>query len=326
MNKLDYQYLGLVNEVVNLGEWQDTRTQFRAKSIPFVNITVDIGQDENGIFTNFPLLTTKRVAFKTMSVELEGFIKGVTNKSWYQERGCKIWDSWCNPAAIEDHIYMREFSYDESMTHEEATEEYNSRKKAAQKEINDLGPIYGYQWRKFGEDYPPYDENDVYNGIPKGQGTDQLKSIVETLKTNPNDRRMVCSAWNPNQFHLMALPPCHILWHVVVINGVLHLGWYQRSCDLMLGVPFNIASYALLMCLLCKESGLKPGKLHGTLANCHIYENQMNGAIEQLTRDAHPLPKLDITNFSDIYNWSHKDCKLIDYQYEPAIDFGEVAV
>ena len=272
-------YLDLVQNTLMQGYWKETRTGLRA----FTTFGQVFKHDMIG---RFPLLTTKKMAYKSIWVELEGFIKGITSKKWYQERNCNIWNEWSNPTNDED---------------------------------NDLGPIYGYQWRRFNE---IYDEND--NGSLKGY--DQLKNIVETLKNNPESRRMVCSAWNPIQIDSMALPPCHVLWNVVVIGKRLHLLWHQRSSDLMLGVPFNIASYATLLLLLAKEANLSPGILQGTFADCHIYENQIDGAKEQLRRQPGPLPTIDLGNYNSIYTWSGENTVLQDYNPYPKIDFGPVAV
>jgi len=318
-------YLDIVHNVLHTGQWKGNRTKYRTLAT-FCEIF------RHDMSKGFPLLTTKKMAVKAMAVELEGFIKGVTDKSWYQERKCKIWNEWANPKEVDKLYYsarnLNPFQNDEKI----------KTKKQIQEKIIDLGPIYGYQWRKFDQHFPNRSGDDFWddqganagilkvNGVFKG--TDQLKKVVETLKTNPDDRRMVVSAWNPNQIHLMALPPCHYAFTLVHINGVLNLCWKQRSCDLMLGVPFNIASYALLLELLCKESGLKAGELVGVLEDCHIYENQIDGgAKEQLTRTPRKLPQLKISGEPfDIFNWTYEDFELVGYDPHPKIDFGAVAV
>lgn len=286
----------------------------------------------------FPLSTLRRLPYKSTWVELEGFIKGITDKRWYQERNCHFWDEWANPVKVEKHQYMKEFSYDDTMDREEANKEYYSRKKAAQKETNDLGPIYGYQWRNFGQSYDygqGYDYTESYqkifsdyNGLENG--FDQLKIIVDRLETNPYDRRMLCSAWNPNQLYLMGLPACHYSWGVVVYGNKLNLHWNQRSCDLILGVPQNITSYATLQLLLCKESGLEPGELVGKLEDCHIYENLLPKAKELAQREENELPTVEILpkpdgNFS-IFNWEYTDIKLENYQHQGKMNMGSVTV
>lgn len=300
-------YLDIVRKVLDQGHQKHNRTGVDALTIPFVHF-------EHQMSEGFPLLTTKKMFTKGIFVELEGFLKGKTSKSWYQERGCKIWDEWANPKQVD-------VEYEKYCNHGDETKGNFSSvvtKKEYQKTVDDLGPIYGYQWRYF---------NHTNN--------DQLKTILTSLKNNPTDRRMVCSAWNPPAFPEMALPPCHILWNVVVINDTLNLGWYQRSCDLLLGVPFNIASYATLMMLLCKFSGLKPGVLSGTLADCHIYVNHIDGAKEQLAREPRKLPTCEIKgdpfnldnafHMKDVVDWQYTDIEILNYDPHPKISF-EIAV
>ena len=188
-------------------------------------------------------------------------------------------------------------------------------------EERDLGPIYGFQWRHFNADYAGYDAD--YSG----KGVDQLKKVVEKLKSDPNDRRMIVAAWNPQQIHMMGLPPCHYGFQVTVIGGKLNLLWNQRSVDTMLGLPFNIASYALLLHLLAKEAKLKEGRLVGFLADAHIYENHMEGAKEQLGREAnkYPAPKIRTEKFTSIFDWQSTDTAIEGYQSYPAIKF-DIAV
>lgn len=231
----------------------------------------------------FPLLTTKKMSIRNIAVELEGFIHGITDKSWYQERGCHIWDEWANP---------------ESVTGDTKEDRLNS-----QKQSNDLGPIYGAQWRNF-----------------NGAGFDQLKYIVDTLKTNPNDRRMVCSAWNPSQFQSMALLPCHVMFNITTSGNELNLVWLQRSNDFFLGNPYNIASYGLLLTLLAREADMEPGLLTGVFVDCHLYENQISVANEQLKRTPYDLPQLKIKDRSkSIWDWTHEDIELVGYQCHPRL-------
>ena len=271
-------YLDIVQNVLDNGVWKETRT-----GLPALTTFGEVFRHD--MSEGFPLLTTKKMAVKTMWIELEGFIKGITSKKWYQDRGCKIWNEWSNPTNSDN---------------------------------DDLGPIYGFQWRRFNQ---AYDENDE-GCVTKH---DQLQRIITQLRNDPSDRRMVCSSWNPVQIHKMALPPCHVLWNVVAIKDKLNLLWHQRSCDLMLGIPFNIASYATLLTLLANEAGLKPGILQGTLADCHIYENQLEGAKEQLLRTPKKLPTVKMGH-TFIHEWSSEDMSLIDYNPHPKINFGPVAV
>lgn len=283
-------YLDIVRKILDTGERKENRTGVDA-------ITMAGAMFEHDMSTGFPLLTTKKTPFKIMAAELEFFIKGLTDKEWLKERKCHIWDEWANPKKV-------------PYGHDEETK----AKMAAER---DLGPIYGFQWRHFNADYDSYDTDYA------GKGIDQLKQVVEKLKSNPGDRRMIVSAWNPIKIPEMALPPCHYAFQVTVINGKLNLLWNQRSVDTMLGLPFNIASYALLLHLLAKESGLKEGKLVGFLADTHIYVNHLDGAKEQLTRDpsTYPLPQIETQNFTSIFDWRAEDTQLLNYQSFPKIEF-----
>lgn len=298
------QYLDIVQHVLENGQKKGNRTGIETLTCPNVVFSYEMSD-------GFPLLTTKKMPLRTIAVELEGFIKGVTSKKWFQDRNCHIWDEWANPISTMEICAADSVDWDNKELF-----------KQEQLKNDDLGPIYGSQWRKFNQVYDEYDSGCIGR-------YDQLQTIVDTLKTNPDDRRMVCSAWNPVQISRMALPPCHYSWGLVHIDGTLNLYWTQRSCDLMLGVPFNIVSYALLLLLLCKESGLKPGNLTGLLADCHIYKNHIWAAEEQVKRNTYPLPTVeipDIITLDDkteqpfsIFNWTHKNFTLNDYTYWPTI-------
>jgi thymidylate synthase len=246
---------------------------------------------EHDMGKGFPLLTTKHIPFRLVSSELEFFIKGLTDKRWLQDRNNHIWDEWCSPLKV-------------PYGHDEET-------KRRMIEEPDLGPVYGYQWRNF-----------------DGVGIDQLANIVQTLKTNPSDRRMLCMAWNPKALHAQALPPCHYGFQVLVSGeklDTLNLIWNQRSVDVMLGLPFNIASYGLLLELLAKEVGMKAGKLIGFLADVHIYENHIAGACLQLEREPLPLPELVINGFTSIFDWDYTQAEVINYSHHGRIKF-DIAV
>jgi len=281
-------YLNLVDKILTEGKKKRTRTG--------IDKIVIFGEDINhNMSKGFPILTTKKMYTNAIFVELEGFIKGLTDKKWYQERKCNIWNEWCNPAKV-------------PYGHDEGT-------KIRMKEERDLGPIYGFQWRHFGAEYNGYDFDYT------GKGFDQLKDIVQKLKSEPDSTRMIVNAWSPLQLNQMALPPCHYSFTVNVIDNKLHLSWKQRSVDTMLGLPFNIASYATLLKLLAKESGFKEGNLIGHLEDLHIYINHIDKAREQLKRKPYPLPEVEITNFSSIFNWTHQQTNLINYHYHPKIEF-----
>lgn len=307
------QYSEIVKNTMN-GEWKVNRTGVKAKTV-FCEIF------RHNMANGFPLLTTKKMYMKGVAIELEGFIGGITDKEWYKERRCRIWNEWGNPELVEEAMI------EWRRRNREATEEEEKEAKNwFQETERDLGPIYGYQWRWFNW---PYENKETVDGPLENlsEPYDQFNTVVQKLKEDPDDRRMVVSAWNPLQISKMALPPCHYAFTLVHINGVLNLSWKQRSCDLMLGVPFNIASYALLLELLCKESNLIPGELVGVLEDCHIYEDKMSGAIQQLERDPKPLPTIEIKGDDfNIFDWTHEDYELLNYESHPKIDFGKVAV
>ena len=313
-----HSYLDIVDRVLTKGRWKSPVRWDGEEFVP-----VDGGERtlacpnvhfSHDLQSGFPLLTTKKMAYRSMAVELEGFIKGITSKEWYKARKCKIWNEWCNPVKLADKV--RKYAYDAQPGERDPGRDLI---KQWQFEEDDLGPIYGYQWRRFGEQYDPYD-----NGVLKG--FDQFKSVVDKLEANPHDRRMVVSAWNPNQLSRMALPPCHLIWVVTVIDGHLSLHWTQRSCDLMYGVPFNIASYALLAYLLAAHAGLKVDNLSGTLCDCHIYERQIDGAKEQLNRKPYELPDLVLPSNLNIWEWTADQIEIDNYQHRGRLSFGDVVV
>jgi len=319
------QYLDIVRRVLAEGKVKHNRTGIDTLACPFITFSHNM---EDG----FPLLTTKKMGIRNVSAELEGFLRGITDKKWYQDRDCHVWDEWANPTTVRN---MMKSLTDEQLDGFGGWEDDNVEHiKKLQKVCNDLGPIYGYQWRMFGENYGKqdfYDGDWAYESNGVKWGNDQLKGVLEKLKQNPNDRRMICSAWNPNQMDLMALPACTVLWNVVVIDGSIHLGWFQRSADVMLGIPYDVSSHAIILLLLAKYSGFKPGILHGTFADCHIYLNHVDGAKEQLEREPRPLPQCNIIGepfdlaSSDFVKWTYQDIEILNYNPHPKINF-EVAV
>lgn len=287
-------YLDIVRHILEHGELKPNRTGISA-------YTIAGAMFEHNMAQGFPLLTTKKMPYRLVATELEFFIKGITDKKWLQDRNCHIWDEWASPR-------LAAYGHDEES-------------KQRMRNERDLGPVYGFQWRHFGAPYIGYDTR--YDG----QGVDQLARLVHTLKANPNDRRMIVSAWNPVALPDMGLPPCHYAFQVTVVNGRLNLLWNQRSVDTMLGLPFNIASYAMLLNLLAKEVGLKEGRLIGFLGDVHIYENHVEGARDQLTRDpnTYPLPRIVTEHFTSIFEWEAGHTKLLNYQSYPKIEF-QIAV
>jgi len=279
MSNIENQYLLILSRLINAEKYPN-RTGVAAHKIVPQMLQHDMSE-------GFPILTTKKIAWKTLKVELEGFINGVTSKKWYQDRVCHIWDAWCNPQKVP-------YGNDEETKAKMAAED-------------DLGPtIYGASWRGF------------HDPLCDGQKIDQFKNVVDTLKKNPQDRRAICLAFNPlGQAHT-SLCACHVLFQVTTRGEYLDLTWYQRSVDVFLGLPFNLTSYGLLLHLLAKESGLKEGVLTGFLSDVHLYENHIEQATEQLGRDMLPLPKIETPDFTSIFDWNHTQSKLIGYQsHEP---------
>ncbi|PIR74297.1 MAG: thymidylate synthase [Candidatus Magasanikbacteria bacterium CG10_big_fil_rev_8_21_14_0_10_47_10] len=283
-------YLDIVQRVLTEGEKKDDRTGTGTTAIAGAMFEHDMKQ-------GFPLLTTKKMPFSMVASELEFFIKGITDKQWLQQRKNSIWNEWANP--------------------EKAPYGHDEQSKQKMLDERDLGPVYGFQWRNYNAPYENWDSNYT------GQGVDQLARVLETLKTNPSDRRMIVMAWNPIQMNKMALPPCHYGFQVTVIHGRLNLMWNQRSVDVMLGLPFNIASYALLLHLLAKETGYEEGKLIGFLGDVHIYSNHADGAREQLSRNPnqYPLCRVDTDPFTSIFDWEYTHSKRVSYESHPGISF-----
>jgi thymidylate synthase len=211
----------------------------------------------------FPLITTKRVHFRSILVELLWFLRGETNVGWLRERGCTIWDEWAD-------------------------------------ETGDLGPVYGKQWRSW--------------AAPDGRVIDQIAAVQRQIRDNPESRRHVVSAWNPAELDDMALPPCHCLFQFFVAGGRLSCQLYQRSGDVFLGVPFNIASYALLTLMMAQATGLQPGEFVHTLGDAHLYLNHLDQAKRQLTRAPLPFPTVRLAPRGDIFDFEAADVTLEGYQ------------
>lgn len=284
-------YHDIVKKILETGTLKENRTGIDT-------IAITGAMFEHDMSKGFPLLTTKKIPFRLVASELEFFIKGITDKQWLQEQNNHIWDEWCTPLKIP-------YANDEE-----------TKKKML--EERDLGTIYGWEWRHFGAIYKDYQTDYT------GQGVDQLKKLVDTLKKDPTSRRMLVLAWNPLDVDKAVPPYCHYGFQVTVTGKKLNLLWNQRSVDVMLGLPFNIASYGLLLHLLAKESGLEEGKLVGFLADTHIYVNHAEGAKEQLSRDPshYPLPQIKTEPFTSIFDWSYKNTKVENYESYPRIDFS----
>lgn len=237
----------------------------------------------------FPLLTTKRVFWRGVAEELLWFIRGSTDAKVLQAKNIKIWDG-------------------------NSTREFLDAQGFHEREVGDLGPVYGFQWRHFGADYKTC--NDDYTK----QGIDQLKDVIERIKSNPTDRRIIMTAWNPIDIPKMALPPCHCLVQFYVADGELSCQLYQRSADMGLGVPFNIASYALLTYMIAHVTNLKPGDFVHTFGDAHVYLNHVEPLKEQLKRTPRAFPQLRIKRqVTDIDDFKFEDFEVVGYDPYPTI-------
>ncbi|MBI9009536.1 MAG: thymidylate synthase [Tenericutes bacterium] len=246
----------------------------------------------------FPLLTTKKVHLKSIIHELLWFIKGDTSLRYLADNNVRIWNEWPYKKFTESSDFNGE-------TMAEYVELVRTDDTFCKKH-GDLGPVYGKQWRDF-------------------EGYDQLANIIEQIKTNPNSRRLIVSAWNPPRLKDMALPPCHLLFQFYVNDGKLSLQLYQRSADAFLGVPFNIASYAILLMMVAEVTGLVAYEFVHTVGDAHIYSNHLEQVNLQLSREPRELPSMVITHRDDINDFVYEDFKLEGYRPHPGIK-GKVAV
>lgn len=285
----EFQYLDLLSRVLENGAYRENRTGISTYSIFGQMMRFDLRE-------SFPLLTTKKVAIRSIFEELIWFIKGDTNGNHLIEKKVYIWSG-------------------------NGSKEYLERIGLGHREENDLGPIYGFQWRHFNAEYKTM--HDDYTGV----GVDQLAKLIETLKNNPKDRRHIMTAWNPSALSQMALPPCHVLSQFYVTNdNCLSCNLYQRSCDLGLGSPFNIASYAILTLMLAHVCGYGPGELAIFIGDAHIYENHLTQLKEQLSRLPRPFPQLRFKRkVENIEEFEWEDIQLIGYYPHPTIKM-EMAV
>ncbi|MEX5302214.1 thymidylate synthase [Kocuria sabuli] len=260
-------YEDLLREVLEEGVHKPDRTGTGTRSVFGRQIRFDLAR-------SFPLLTTKRVHFRSLALELLWFLRGDSNVRWLQERGVSIWDEWAD-------------------------------------EHGELGPVYGVQWRSW--------------PTPGGGSIDQIAKVVEQIRTNPDSRRHVVTAWNPAEVDEMALPPCHALFQFYVEPaedgpGRLSCQLYQRSADMFLGVPFNIASYALLTVMVAQQTDLVPGEFVWTGGDCHVYDNHVDQVREQLSREPYPYPRLRLARRpASLFDYAYEDFEVLDYRHHPAI-------
>jgi dihydrofolate reductase/thymidylate synthase len=278
----EQQYLDLVDRILRSGTYRPDRTGTGTYSLFGNSMRFNLRH-------TFPLLTTKRVFWRGVVEELLWFVKGGTNANTLRDKGIHIWDG-------------------------NGSREYLDSIGLSQREEGDLGPVYGFQWRHFGAEY-----TDVHRDYT-GQGVDQLADVIHKLKTNPTDRRIVMTAWNPAALRLMALPPCHMFCQFYVANGELSCIMYQRSCDVGLGVPFNIASYSLLTRMIAQVCGLRAGEFVHMMGDTHVYANHVAPLREQLGNPPRHLPTLKINpDKMDIDAFCADDFMMVGYRPHPKI-------
>ena len=305
MNKLDNDYQRILQDILILGKKKEDRTGTGTLSIFGKQIRHDMS---NG----FPLLTTKKMAVKTMMTELKWFLRGDTNIKYLVDNNCHIWDGDAYKA----------YPHKDELTQKEFIQKIKTDKYFA-KEYGELGPIYGKQWRNWvGYDTnvnPPSNSYTQSGGFTyvNPYSVDQISDLIKNIKENPSSRRLMVSAWNVSELGEVVLPPCHYGFQCYVSDGKLSLMWNQRSVDTFLGLPFNIASYGTLLLLLCEETNLKPGELIGNLGDTHLYSNHLKQAQEQIQRTSFKLPTIQLSNV-DILN-GEWDYEIKDYEYHPTI-------
>jgi len=262
VNPGEQQYLDLLEQVLARGARKADRTGTGTLSLFGWQMRFDLGE-------RFPLLTTKKLHFKSIAYELLWFLRGETNVRWLKAHGVTIWDEWADAQG-------------------------------------ELGPVYGYQWRHW--------------RTPAGGEIDQIAKVIEGIRRNPDSRRHIVTAWNPADVDRMALPPCHAFFQFYVAGGRLSCQLYQRSADLFLGVPFNIASYSLLTLMVAQVTGLAPGEFVHTLGDAHLYLNHLEQTREQLARSPRPFPTLRLNaSVQDLMAFRYEDFALDGYDPHPAI-------
>lgn len=262
MSQIATPYEDLLRDVLTNGTHKSDRTGTGTRSVFGRQLRFDLAD-------GFPLITTKRVHFKSIAYELLWFLRGESNVAWLRENGVTIWDEWADADG-------------------------------------ELGPVYGVQWRSW--------------PAPDGRHIDQIQQVIDTLRSDPDSRRIIVSAWNVADIPNMALAPCHAFFQFYVADGKLSCQLYQRSADMFLGVPFNIASYALLTLMVAQQVGLEPGEFVWTGGDVHIYDNHIEQVTEQLTRDPYPAPTLRFARKPDsIFDYRFEDFVVENYQHHPAI-------
>ena len=284
------QYHELMDRVLREGIDKSDRTGTGTRSVFGHQMRFDLAE-------GFPMITTKKLHLKSILHELIWFISGDTNIRYLCQNGVRIWDDW--PFAT----YSKSAEYDGIDMKEFAARIASDADFAAK--WGDLGPVYGYQWR-------------FWPG-PNGP-VDQLRDVLEGIRSNPDGRRHIVSAWNPGYIDQMALPPCHAFFQFYVVEGRLSCQLYQRSADIFLGVPFNIASYALLIHMMAQDLGLQVGDFVHSLGDAHIYSNHTDQVRLQLSRDLRPLPTLSLNpSVKSLFDFRYEDVELVGYDPHPHI-------
>lgn len=293
------QYHNLMKFILDNGVEKMDRTGVGTRSIFGYQMRFNLSD-------GFPLLTTKRVHFKSILHELLWFIRGDTNIRYLVSNGVNIWNDWPYQNWLKEtgeNVKYQTYSPEWRANMKEFVEKIKEDDEFASK-YGDLGPVYGRQWRNFG-------------------GVDQLAQLIDDLNNNAHSRRLIVSAWNPEDIPVMVksgLPPCHTLFQFYVADGKLSCQLYQRSADVFLGVPFNIASYALLTFMIAKVTGFEPGDFVHTFGDAHLYLNHFDQVNEQLSRDSYPLPNLIINDgVATLFDFLYEDFELRNYQHHPAI-------
>jgi len=296
MNNLDLQYQNLLQDILLEGNEKTDRTGTGT-------ISVFGKQIRHKMSEGFPLLTTKKMAIKSIMTELKWFLKGDTNIRYLVQNGCNIWNG--DAYKTYQRACMYELDRDE-LTMEEFVNKIKTDESFA-RVWGELGPVYGKQWRRI----------EKRHGSSPTYKVDQIKNLIELIKENPDSRRLMVNSWNPSELDEMVLPPCHYGFQCYVNDGKLSLMWNQRSVDTFLGLPFNIASYGMLLLLLCEETNLEPGELIGNLGDTHLYKNHLEQAEEQRIRKSFQLPSVKLSNVNLLDG--EFDYEIIGYHSQPTI-------
>ena len=312
MNRIEEQYRGLLGTLLENSIEKEDRTGTGTLSVFGRHIRHNMQE-------GFPLLTTKKMAVKTMMTELKWFLKGDTNIKYLVDNGCNIWNG---------DAYKNFLKHSVPHDHQETMEEFIQRIKTDNEfaaKWGELGPIYGKQWRDWNGKQVSVKDGKVITIV-----NDQIADLINDLKTNPDSRRLMVNAWNVGELDQMTLPPCHYGFQVYtrkttrqekIVNPgkyrAISLMWNQRSVDTFLGLPFNIASYAALLCLIAEEVNMVPDQLIGNLGDVHLYKNHEDQAREQLTREIYDLPTIEFTNVNLLDG--EFDYEVKDYKYHPTI-------